>query len=142
MLVPARHPHLAGRSLHRPPALGARAGAARGGAGFQKRCWQGLRLIQIKLVCLNLIRHDTGQQPVPAYRPATGHIKKLHPVCTRFSNVRTLFSSVRTRFSNVCTFHEMYDASCALNMSSITINVHVCTLYVHVYIIQNEYVNL
>ncbi len=29
--APARHPHPAGRSLHRPPALGARAGAARGG---------------------------------------------------------------------------------------------------------------
>jgi hypothetical protein len=27
----ARHPHPAGRSLHRPPALGARAGTARGG---------------------------------------------------------------------------------------------------------------
>ena len=29
--APARHPHPAGRSVHRPPALGARAGAARGG---------------------------------------------------------------------------------------------------------------
>ncbi len=29
--APARHPHQAGRSLHRPPALGARAGTARGG---------------------------------------------------------------------------------------------------------------
>ena len=28
--APARHAHPAGRSLHRPPALGARAGAARG----------------------------------------------------------------------------------------------------------------
>ncbi len=43
----ARHQHLSGRSLHRPPALGARAGA-----GFQKRCWQGLRLMPIKLACL------------------------------------------------------------------------------------------
>jgi hypothetical protein len=61
----------------------------------------------------------TGQQ--------TWQIKKLHPVCTRFSNVRTRLSSVRTLFSNVCTFHEIYEASCALNMSSITINLHVCT---------------
>jgi hypothetical protein len=29
--APARHPHPARRSLHLPPALGARAGAARGG---------------------------------------------------------------------------------------------------------------
>ena len=29
--APARHLHPAGRSVHRPPALGARAGAARGG---------------------------------------------------------------------------------------------------------------
>jgi hypothetical protein len=38
-----------------------------GGRGCQKGCWQGLRLMPIKLVCLNLIRHDTRQQPVPAY---------------------------------------------------------------------------
>jgi hypothetical protein len=51
-------------------------------AGFQKRCWQGLRLIPIKLVCLNLIRHDTGQQPVPAYRPANQANKKAAASCT------------------------------------------------------------
>ncbi len=133
-----------GRAGAAPPPAPQLWGHERGrqGAGFQKRCWQGLRLIPIKLVCLNLIRHDTRQQPVPACRPANRANKKLHPVRTRFSNVRTRFSSVRTRFSNVCTFHEMYEASCALNMSSITINIHVCTLYLHVYIIKNEYVNL
>jgi hypothetical protein len=81
--APALHPHPAGRSLHQPPEE-----RGRQGAGFQKRCWQGLRLIPIKLVCLNLIRHDTGQQPVPAYRPAYRANKKaascMYPVqqCT------------------------------------------------------------
>ncbi len=42
--APARHPHPAGRGVHRPPALGAR------GWGCQKGCWQGLRLMLIELV--------------------------------------------------------------------------------------------
>ena len=98
----------------------------------------------IKLVSLNLSR----QQPVPGYRHCckqTGRIKKLNSARTRFSKIRTWFSNVRTRFSNVRTwlsnvysFHEMYDASCALNMSYKTLHVHVCTVYGHVYIIQKQ----
>ncbi len=75
----------------------------------------------------------------------TGRIKKPNSARTRFSKIRTWFSNVRTRFSNVhtwlsnvCTFHEMYDASCALNMSYKTLNVHVCTVYVHGHIIQKQ----
>ncbi len=79
----------------------------------------------IKLVCLNLNRRDTRQQPVPAY------IKKLDP--KGYINVRALFS-------DVFTFHEMYVAISTLNLSYTTLNIQVCTLYVHVYMIQNAYI--
>ncbi len=74
--APALHPHPAGRSLQRPQLWGQERGPRRQGAGYQKRCWQGLRLILIKLVCLNFIRHDTRQQPVPANRTANRANKK------------------------------------------------------------------
>ena len=64
----ARHQHRGGASTC-PQLWGQER--RRQGAGFQKRCWQGLRLIPIKLVCLNLNRRDTRQQPVPASRPAS-----------------------------------------------------------------------
>jgi hypothetical protein len=53
----------------------------------------------IKLVCLNLNRHDTLQQPVPAYKPASLANEKLQPKG---------YISVHTQFNNVCTFYEMY----------------------------------
>ena len=87
----------------------------------------------IKLVSLNLIRHDTRQQPAPACRPASRANQKLHPKG---------YINVRTRFSSVCTFHEMYVAICTLNIACINMYIHVCTLYVHVCTMQNMYVNV
>jgi hypothetical protein len=55
-----------------------------------------LRLMPIKLVCLNLNRSNTWQQPDPAYRPAS-RVNKNHKDI-----------SVCTLFNNVCTFHEIY----------------------------------
>jgi hypothetical protein len=53
-----------------------------GGRGFWKG-WQAIRLMPIKLVCLNLNRRETRQQPVPAYSDRPGQparkIKKLQP---------------------------------------------------------------
>ncbi len=68
----ARQPHPTERGLPLPPALGARAGAARLGRqeGVVERL-QGPGLMPIKLVCLNLNSRDTRQQPVPASRPAS-----------------------------------------------------------------------
>ena len=63
----------------------------------------------IKLVCLNLNRHETRQQPVPAYRPASRTNQK--------AAAKGIYSSVRTQFNHVCTFHEMYVAICTLNIS-------------------------
>jgi hypothetical protein len=50
--------------LHRPPALSGRQGHW----VLRRRL---LRLMPIELVCLNLNRCDTWQQPDPAYRPAS-----------------------------------------------------------------------
>jgi hypothetical protein len=68
-------PAAAGRLLqllHLPPALSGRLGhgVLRGRL---------LRLMLIKLVCLNLNRCDTWQQPDPAYRPASRANKKAAP---------------------------------------------------------------
>jgi hypothetical protein len=77
----ARQQHPAGRSLHLPPALGARAwaGAARG--VLERLVIKRLpRPTAGKLVCLNLNRHDIRwQQLVPAYRPASLANQKLQP---------------------------------------------------------------
>ena len=64
----------------------------------------------IKLVSLNLNRHDTRQQPVPAYsdRPASQKNKK--------AAAKRMYSSVRTQFNDVCTVHEMYVAICTRNI--------------------------
>jgi hypothetical protein len=90
-----RAPTAAGGSLqlmHLPPALSGRRGhwVLRGIL---------LRLKPIKLVCLNLNRHDTWQQPDPAYRPASRANKKAGP---------NGYIKVHTLFNNVCTLYVMY----------------------------------
>jgi hypothetical protein len=93
----------AGRSLqllHLPPALSGR----RGHSVLRKRLLR-VRLMLIKLVCLNLNRCDTWQQPDPAYRPASRADKNQKDI------------SVHTLFNNVCTFHEMYTAICTQNIN-------------------------
>ncbi len=50
-----------------------------------------------KLVCLNLNRSNTWQQPDPAYRPASRAKKKAGPKG---------YISVHTLFNNVCTLYE------------------------------------
>ncbi len=92
---------------------------------------QALRLMLIKLVCLNLKLCGTGRQPVPACRPASRANKKA-------AAKRMIYINVRTRFSTVCTFYEMSVtvAICTLNMSYIALDIQACTLYVHVYMIQ------
>jgi hypothetical protein len=67
-----RAPAAAGRHLqllYLPPSL-----SGRRGHGVLRR--KLLRLMLIKLVCLNLKRCDTWQQPDPAYRPASRANKK------------------------------------------------------------------
>ncbi len=56
-------PPAVGRCLHRPPALSGKPGHW----VLRSRL---LRLMQIELVCLNLNRSDTWQQPDPAYLAA------------------------------------------------------------------------
>ena len=103
----------------------------------------------IKLVCLNLNRRETRQQPVPAYRPASRANKK--------AAAKRIYSSVRTQFNDVCTVHEMHVAICTQNISNtkledtglyivctclydskrvylwIYMYIHVWTMYTHVY---------
>ena len=128
-----------------------------GGRGFWKG-WQAIRLMPIKLVCLNLNRRETRQQPVPAYRdrPASQKNKK--------AAAKRMYISVRTQFNDVCTVHEMYVAICTRNISCTklaytglyivctcsydskrvytclywyihvwTMYIHVWTMYIHVY---------
>ncbi len=59
--------------LHLPPALSGRQGHWVLGRRL-------LRLMLIKVVCLNLNRCDTWQQPDPAYRPASWANKKAADV--------------------------------------------------------------
>ncbi len=80
-----------------PPRRNASAGAAGAGSGWEEPAAPApapspvgkagtlgarkklLRLMLIKLVCLNLNRCDTWQQPDPAYRPASRANKKAAP---------------------------------------------------------------
>jgi hypothetical protein len=103
----------AGRSLqllHLPPALSGRRG---------HRVLRGrlLRLMPIKLVCLNLNRRDTWQQSDPAYRPASRANKKAGPKG---------YISVCTLFNNVCTLYVMYVAICTQNIICTYVDIHVC----------------
>ncbi len=103
----------AGRSLqllHLPPAVLGR----RGHGVLRGRL---LRLMPITLVCLNLNRRDTWQQPDPAYRPASRANKK--------AGLKG-YISVRTLFNNVCTLYEMYVAICTKNISFTYLDIHVC----------------
>ena len=130
----------------------------RQGAGFQKRCWQGLRLIPIKLVCLNLIGHDTGQQPVPAYRPANRANKKAAASCTyqvqqctypvqqcTYPVQQCLYISWNV-WGELCTQHELHNNQCTRLYTvrtclynpkwvrkPINVYIHVWTMYIHVY---------
>jgi hypothetical protein len=108
-----RAPAVAGRHLqllHLPQALSGRWGH------WVLRRRLLLRLMLIKLVCLNLTRCDTWQQPDPAYRPASRAKKK-----------RQLkgYISVHTAFNSVCTFNKLYVATCTLNINC-TYHVHTC----------------
>ena len=108
----------------------------KGEQGGKEEGQGGPNLMQIKLVCLNLNRRDTWQQPGPAYRPASRANQKAEPKG---------YISICTPFNNVCTFHEMYVALCTQNISCTYLDIqvckqeignrHVCTcmyMYVHV----------
>jgi hypothetical protein len=112
-----RAPAAVGRSLqllHLPPALSGR----RGHGVLRRRL---LRLLSIKLVCLNLNRRDTRQQPDsdPAYRQASRANKKAGPKG---------YISVHTLFNNVCTLYVIYVAICTQNISCtyVYIMIRVC----------------
>jgi hypothetical protein len=105
----------------------------------------GLRLMLIKLVCLNLNRRDTRQQPVPAYRSANRANKKaaseriyhcVYPV------QQCLYISWNV-CSHLCTDHELHStqyAGCYIVLTclydskrvhnSINMYIHVWTMYI------------
>jgi len=91
----------------------------------------------IKLVCLNLNRCDTRQQPVPANRPASRTNKKAAAEriyqCT-YTVERCMYTVHRCLYNswNVCS--HLYTEHC--------LYVQVCTLYVHVCMMQTLYVNV
>ncbi len=93
-----------------PPAL-----SGRQGHGVLRR--RLLRLMLIKLVCLNLSGRDTWQQPDPAYRPASRANKRAEPKG---------YISVLSLFNDICTFHDIYVAICTQSIGSTYLDIHVC----------------
>ena len=115
----------------------------------------------IKLVCLNLNRCDTRQQPVPANRPASRANQKaaaeriyqctytvercmytVHRclynswnVCSHLYTEHCLHKHVYTCLYIVCTC--LYDAK--LVCKCINMYIHVWTMYIHVYSLHCTY---
>ena len=125
-----------------------------GGRGFWKG-WQAIRLMPIKLVCLNLNRRETRQQPVPAYRPASRANQKAaakrmiyqctYPVqqclyiswnvCSRLYTEHKLHSTWYTGLYIECTC--LHDSKLVYN--SMNMYIHVWTMYIHVYTLECTY---
>ena len=111
----------------------------------------------IEIVCLNLNRRDTLQQPVATYRPASranqkAETKRIHQ-CT-YTVQQCLYIS-GNEHSHLYTAHQLYRTACTslymvctclwnskLVYNCINVYIHVWTMYIHVYtwIFMNVYI--
>ena len=91
----------------------------------------------IKLVCLNLNRCDTRQQPVPANRPASQANQKA--AAERI--YQCTYTVELGMYTVHCCLYNSWNV-CSHLYTEHCLYIHVCTLYVHVCMMQTLYVNV